>query len=127
MFDTLFSTDLLDTVNMLNRRFESNGCKVKYDSTVTPETVVNKNEDGSSTLYVELPGVKKCDIDAEIVDSYIKIKAERELAGTKRTYLKTFRIGDIYDISAVKTTYVDGVLTVQLPLKAKASSKIVID
>lgn len=76
-----------------------------------------KNEDGTMSIYIDVPGVKQEDISIELVDSTIRIKAERKNRNSAWSLDKTFSVPSGYISEDLIAELNDGVLT--LTLKAK--------
>lgn len=90
-------------------------------------------------VVADLPGFKKEAISADFKDGVLTLSAERssvkesteaeKIWRSERSYglvKRSFQFGDSVDSASVSATYVDGVLTVNLPKKQKeeASTKI---
>ncbi|CAM9731070.1 unnamed protein product, partial [Sphacelaria rigidula] len=84
----------------------------------------------SVTLYVDLPGCKKQDVDAQILEDTgaktLKITATEDPSpsskedgsaspGHEETFELTFRIGEGIDAAGVRGTMEDGVLKLVIP------------
>ena len=94
-------------------------------------------EDNSYLIKADIPGVKKEDInvrvDGNIVQIDAEVKREKETKGngdkvlrSERYYgsvSRTFSLAQDVDDAKAKAKYNDGVLTLELPKKAMASSK----
>lgn len=91
--------------------------------------------DKAYTVQADLPGVKKEDIDVRVEGNFVSIRAQvrneketREgdrVLRSERTYgalERSFTLGQDVDAAAVKARYADGVLTLELPKRAPAST-----
>lgn len=78
-------------------------------------------------LNVDLPGVKKEDIDVSLNQSILKIKATREFEskGEKSVseFNRSFTIPEGVNSEALEATFENGVLTLVLPKEEKAPEK----
>jgi HSP20 family protein len=95
-----------------------------------------ENEDGY-TLTAEVPGIKEKDIDLEIKDGLITLKGHTEESQEKeenhyrmrefsrRSFERSFRIGEGVDPDKISAKLENGVLTVVLPKKEEAKPKTV--
>jgi HSP20 family protein len=95
-----------------------------------------ENEDGY-TLTAEVPGIKEKDIDLEIKDGLITLKGHTEESQEKeenhyrmrefsrRSFERSFRIGEGVDPDKISAKLGNGVLTVVLPKKEEAKPKTV--
>jgi len=77
-----------------------------------------KNEDGTISIYIDVPGVKQEDISIELINSSIRVKAERKNRNSSWSLDKTFTVPSGYTSEDLVAELADGVLT--LTLKAKA-------
>ncbi|HDN96097.1 MAG: Hsp20/alpha crystallin family protein [Thermoplasmata archaeon] len=94
------------------------------------------DEDDKIILFVDLPGFSKNDIDVEIGENYVKIKAE-EKKEEKRRYLVKERMRSFYRYielpasikeNEAKAKFRNGVLEITLPKKeGKKGKKIKIE
>jgi HSP20 family protein len=96
--------------------------------------VENEN---SYTLTAEVPGMKEKDIDLEIKDGLITLKGHTEESQEKeenhyrmrefsrRSFERSFRIGEGVDPDKISAKLGNGVLTVALPKKEEAKPKTV--
>jgi HSP20 family protein len=86
-------------------------------------------------ITAELPGVKEADLDVSISDGVLTLKAEKtgNIDEKKKDYrlierrYGSFRrvvpLGFDPDTSKVKTTFMDGILTLNIPKPAEAIAK----
>ncbi len=92
--------------------------------------------DKAYTLYAELPGVKKDDIQIAVDGDQLSISAQtragkgvaegERVLRTERyagKYFRTFALGAAIDEGAVSAKYADGVLELTLPKKTAAAAK----
>jgi HSP20 family protein len=95
-----------------------------------------ENED-NYTLTAEVPGIKEKDIDLEIKDGLMTLKGHSEESQEKeenhyrmrefnrRSFERSFRIGEGVDPDKISAKLENGVLTVVLPKKEEAKPKTV--
>lgn len=85
-------------------------------------------------LHADLPGVDPGSVDVSIDNGTLTIRAQRSartedgvewLASERFTgsYLRQLSLGDGIDADAIRATYENGVLTVTLPLAARAKPR----
>jgi HSP20 family protein len=72
---------------------------------------------------VELPGVKKEDLDVQVEKNIITVKATRARKDSKYTYERSFRLADDIDPENIKVSLENGVLTFSLAKKQQASAR----
>ncbi|MEN8239569.1 MAG: Hsp20/alpha crystallin family protein [Actinomycetota bacterium] len=88
-------------------------------------------KDGVYTLRFDLPGVDPDKIDVTIEDKVLTVKAERVFEDTVGAnwmlrerptgiHSRQVRLGDSLDAAKVDADYVEGVLTVTLPVREEA-------
>lgn len=122
-----FTSDNLD--NIFEGFFRPLNAQSKDPSggSLVPAIDLHENED-SYTVKVEIPGVKKEDIDITVHDGLLTINAEsryhhedkeegRIIHQERRygKYVRSVRLGNDVDESNVKANYKDGVLQLELP------------
>jgi HSP20 family protein len=95
-----------------------------------------KETEDAYTVHAELPGVKKQDLDISINEGVLTINAEtrfehaenqdgRVLRQERRygKYVRSMRLGNDVDDSAVTADYSDGILTLKLPKTEQVKPK----
>jgi HSP20 family protein len=95
-----------------------------------------KEDDKSFTVKADIPGVKKEDIQVDIDDDRISLRAEvkqekeerkdEKLVYSERTYgmvSRSFTLPGDVDAKGAKAEYRDGVLNLTLPKKSNGSAK----
>jgi HSP20 family protein len=125
-FDQLFRGFLVRPVNLEDRDTDT-AAKFRVDIS---------ESDKAYTVYAELPGVKKDDIQISIDGDQVSIgaetKSEKEVKDGERVlrterytgkYYRAFALGGTIDEAAVSARYADGVLELTLPKKAAAAAK----
>ena len=99
----------------------------KGECTYTPKADYYETENGFA-LEVELPGVKKEDMDIQVEKNIITVKATRNRKESKFTYERSFRLADDIDTENIKVSLENGVLSFALSKKqAAAARKLTID
>ena len=74
-------------------------------------------------LEVELPGVKKEDLDVQVEKNIITVKATRARKESKFTYERSFRLADDIDTENIKVSLENGVLSFALAKKQQAAAR----
>ena len=126
-FDTdRFFNDFWPWTSFEDRRVATDQVKVNI--------VENKD---NYTLTAEVPGMMEKDIDIEIKDGLMTLKGHHEESQEKeeesyrmkefsrRSFERSFRIGEGVDPDQVTAQLINGVLTVVLPRKEEAKPKTV--
>lgn len=132
--------ELEDVSNRLNSIFGRFPAKAESDQEMlvmsdwTPSVDISETD----TAYLvkgEIPGVKKEDIKVTIEDGMITMRGERKQEKEEKNekfhriersygnFMRSFRIPDDADESAVKAEFKDGMISVTLPKSEKAKSK----
>jgi HSP20 family protein len=100
----------------------------------TPAVDLRETEDGYM-VDVDVPGMKKEDIELAVVDNVVTIKGERkdesqtEKDGYRRserrygTFQRSFEVPGGFDSAKVEARYEDGVLRVTLPKREESKPK----
>lgn len=96
-----------------------------FDSFFQPMGIEqNKNEDGSFSIDVDLPGIKEKDISIQLSDDNIlTIKGERKTATSSYSVNKSFSLPEDSDPESLKAELKDGVLSLTLAAKSLAPAK----
>ena len=132
--------ELEDVSNRLNSIFGRFPARVGSEQEMlamsdwTPSVDISETD----TAYLvkgEIPGVKKEDIKVTIEDGVITMRGERKQEKEEKNekfhriersygnFMRSFRIPDDADESAVKAEFKDGMISVTLPKSEKAKSK----
>lgn len=82
-------------------------------------------KDGVFNLEVELPGVRKEDIEIKAEAGLLTVKATRKKGEAVWNYKREFRLSDEVDQENVKATFENGVLGLELKKKEQAASKTI--
>jgi len=88
-------------------------------------------KDGVYTLRFDIPGVDPDDVDLTVEGNMLTVTADRPVEETEGatwllrerpsgTHRREVKLGDRLDTSQVKASYNNGVLTVELPMRAEA-------
>lgn len=94
----------------------------KNDSACTPRAAVAE-KDGGYILEVDLPGVKKEDIEVHIENDMLKIKASRKTATAETHYERAFKLAKELDAEAADVAFENGVLSVKLGKKVSVTAR----
>jgi HSP20 family protein len=94
--------------------------------TLKPRGIVNESKDGRLHVILEMPGVRKEDLDIRIENNEMRIVGKREPEANRRyvlherprgDFLQTFTLDDTVDTSRVEATIEKGILSLTLELK----------
>lgn len=105
--------NLIDSLNAANAQGECN---------YTPKADYYEVENGFM-LEVELPGVKKENLDLQVEKNILTVKATRERKDSKVTYERSFRLADDIDTDNIKVSLENGILAFALAKKQQASAR----
>lgn len=108
-------------MNNMPRKTISKKTRSKEEETitvVTPEICVD-HDDKSYYITVELPGVPKGHVDLSVGEQSLCVEAAREDVA----YLGCFSLAHAVDESKAKATFENGLLRVNIPLKAPIKGK----
>ncbi|MCR5027965.1 MAG: Hsp20/alpha crystallin family protein [Fibrobacter sp.] len=97
--------------------FENEG---KACGSCMPRAAVAENN-GQYTLEVDLPGVKKEDIDLNLENFMLTIKASRKSATADMKFERSFKLSQDLDTEAADVTFENGLLSIKLSKKASAA------
>ncbi|BCK88110.1 spore protein SP21 [Sideroxyarcus emersonii] len=132
--------ELEDVSSRLNRMFGRPVGRPEADSEMLavadwmPSVDISET-DAAYTVKGEIPGVKKEDVKVTIQDGMLTIQGERKMEKEEKgkkfhrvecsygNFVRSFRVPDDADESAVKAEFKDGMLNVTLPKSAKAKPK----
>ena len=79
--------------------------------------------EGGFALEVELPGVKKEDMDIQVEKNILTVKATRARKDEKFTYERSFRLADDINTDNIKVSLENGILKFDLTKKAQAAAR----
>ena len=99
-----------------------NAAKAQGECTYTPKADYYETENGFA-LEVELPGVKKEDMDIQVEKNILTVKATRARKDEKFTYERSFRLADDIDTDNIKVSLENGILKFDLTKKAQAAAR----
>jgi len=105
--------NFIDSLNAANAQGECN---------YTPKAEYYEVENGFM-LEVELPGVKKENLDLQVEKNILTVKATRERKDSKVTYERSFRLADDIDTDNIKVSMENGILAFALAKKQQASAR----
>lgn len=80
-------------------------------------------KDGQYTLEVDLPGVKKENIDLNLENDTITVKATRKSATADIKFERSFKLSKDLDADAADVSFENGLLSVKLGKKAAAQAR----
>jgi HSP20 family protein len=132
--------ELEDVSSRLNRIFGRPLGRLESNSEMlamvdwTPSADISET-DTAYLIKAEIPGVKKEDVKVTIQDGMLTIQGERKMEKEEKdkkfhriersygSFMRSFRLPDDADESAVKAEFKDGMLDVTLSKSAKAKPK----
>jgi HSP20 family molecular chaperone IbpA len=77
-----------------------------------------RNDDGSLSVSLDLPGVEEKDISVEVTsDNLLQIRGQRKTATSSYSINKSFSVPDLYNTDHITAELKNGVLTFTLPTK----------
>jgi len=128
-FPTAFPSGFGDFRREMDRLFDDFGFArpaAASGNWAVPATEV-REDDKNYVIAAEMPGMKKDDIEIDVADGVLSIKAEKKAEEKKEdgnvhyserrygVYRRDFRLGENVDLENIKADFTDGVLTLTLP------------
>jgi len=124
MQSQIFPTALCNIQNFID---SLNEASKQAHCAFTPKADYYETENGFM-LEVELPGVKKEDLDIQVEKNILTVKATRMRKDEKSTYERSFRLADDIDTNNIKVSLENGILSFALAKKQQAAArKLTID
>jgi len=110
----------------IDRLFTSAGGNVA-GSKATQFPVDLYEDKDNATVRAELPGIKRDDIQVELVDGHLNINATRKTKTgddeKSSSFSRSIRVPDTVQSDKVAAAYEDGVLTVTLPKREESKPR----
>ncbi len=106
----------------LSNLFDTLNDDVKACGSCMPRSSVSE-KGGIYTLEVELPGVKKSDIDVNVEGDSLSIKATRKSATSEMHYERSFKLGEEINPDSAEAFLENGILTFKFTKKQNANSQ----
>jgi HSP20 family protein len=99
----------------------------KVKTAIRPIFYELEKGDENYTLEVALPGYTKDDIDIKVDNKLLSISfsAAKETDKWKQNFDKKFKVNDELDLSNIKASFANGILTVLIPKVEKAKPKTI--
>ena len=134
--------ELEDVSNRLNRLFSRSPARTESNQEMlamadwTPSVDISET-DTAYLIKGEIPGVKKEDVKITIEDGMVTMRGERKQEKEEKnkkfhriersygSFIRSFRMPDDVDESAIKAEFKDGMISVTLPKSAKAKAKAI--
>lgn len=113
LFDFLYNNDTIDRA--LGALYSGKSSGTRKESTDTPRAYKVQGDD-RVTLYVELPGCKKDDIQLTIGQNSVKLSAVRTIGDYSGMYEYTYTFTGKYDVSGSDASYENGMLEITVPV-----------
>lgn len=120
----------------IDRAFRTRGSEVQLRSTAGLVPLVDIHEDVEAFYFdVELPGLKKDDIEVKVEDSILYLKGEKRREAEKKeknyyrvereygSFARSFSLPETADTSKVNAEYRDGLLHLKIAKKEAAKPK----
>lgn len=137
LFDDFFNDDVFTSDWMMPAQEHFFGRKNPlYGKNATHIMKTDVKDNGESyEVDIDLPGFKKEDIQAELEDGYLTIKAEKKLdkdeSDKEKNYIRkerysgsmsrSFYVGDAITQEDIHAKYADGILRLTVPKKEKVA------
>lgn len=120
----MLNTQILPTAFLGIQNFidSMNAANAQNECSYTPKADYYEVENGFK-LEVELPGVKKEDLDMQIEKNILTVKATRVRKDEKFTYERSFRLADDIDTDNIGAAFENGVLSFSLSKKQQAAAR----
>ncbi len=106
----------------LSNLFDMLNDDVKACGSCMPRSSVSE-KGGIYTLEVELPGVKKSDIDVNVEGDTLSIKATRKSASSEMHYERSFKLAEEINPDSAEAFLENGILTFKFTKKQNANSQ----
>ncbi len=103
----------------LNDWFDSLNEDVKSCDTCSPHASVSE-KGGIYTLEVELPGVKKSDIDVDVQGNTLSVRAVRKIATSEIKFERAFKLSEDLNLENIDAFLEDGILSFKFVKKQSA-------
>ena len=103
----------------LNDWFDSLNEDVKSCDTCSPHASVSE-KGGIYTLEVELPGVKKSDIDVDVQGNTLSVRAVRKKATSEIKFERAFKLSEDLNLENIDAFLEDGILSFEFVKKQSA-------
>lgn len=134
--------ELEDVSDRLNRIFRRPATRAESSQEMlgmadwTPSVDISET-DAAYLIKGEIPGVKKEDVRVTIEDGMLTMRGERKMEKEEKdkkfhriersygSFMRSFRLPDDADETAVKAEFKDGMINVSLPKSAKAKNKAI--
>ena len=88
-----------------------------------PQFRINEDANGTN-VHVALPGVRKEDLKLTLLESSLRIEANRNGdTGSTRRYALSLRLSSRLDGTKTTATFESGVLTLQVPVREEAKPR----
>lgn len=84
----------------------------------------HKNEDGTLSVALDVPGIKEEDLNIEVKDGTVRIYGETKTERSYRKISQAFSVPEGYHTDEVKAELANGVLTITLPAKQKPQPEV---
>ena len=117
----MFSNEMVPVFG-LGDLFDTLNDDVKACGSCMPRSSVSE-KCGIYTLEVELPGVKKSDIEVNVNGDTLSIKATRKSASSEMHYERAFKLAEEINPDSAEAFLENGILTFKFTKKQNAASQ----
>ena len=84
-----------------------------------------KDTEQAFLVSIDLPGIRKEDLQVEVLDGHLTVTGERKSNSGGATFRKVYALNSQVDVDKIEATYENGVLDLSLPkVVAKVPRKI---
>jgi HSP20 family protein len=117
---------------MAERNVERSGERMRR--LVQPRTTVSEQKDGRLQVVVEMPGVRKDDLEIKVENSELRIEARRDASPERRyllreraegDFLRMFTLDETVDPTKIDAVLEKGILTLTLDLKEQVKPRTI--
>ncbi len=114
--------NFIDNINAAANAAAANATVAKNECYYTPRAEYYEIENGFM-LEVELPGVKKENLEMQVEKNILTVKATRERKESKFTYERSFRLAEDIDTDNIKVSLENGVLSFTFAKKPQVTAR----
>ena len=95
-----------------------------FKPSLSVDYFLDEDENGYH-LSLDLPGIKKSELQVEANQGVLTIKAENKTKDKTRSYHRSFRIPSTVKTDEIEAELVDGVLLLKMPKKEEQKAKLI--
>jgi HSP20 family protein len=109
---------MLSLWKSLDKLFDDLHHELLSDVWSAPSLGPKKSDDGSFISTMSLPGVSEGDVQVEVKDGIVSVKAEKKTETSFHSFTQSFTVPENCNVDETKAVLKDGVLTLTIPSKA---------